>query len=142
MESYLVLNGVELTSKRKGHIIIEVIRDLDLQFRKTHYNYYNPEERNKDGIGIGNWIISRKGLAIVVDTIKEMILDDDILQRIIEDEYSFYISKLTTQLEKDKFIKDQLIDTRKEVEECLFFLISILTNSILEEKNKIKLTWV
>ena len=109
MGSYLEIDHREINCKSLSHTLMSAIRMFhgDSEVSK----YFIPESINKEGVGVGNWVIKRKGIAILVGYFKEVIEDV-----VIEDDEWDY-----------KYIYNYLVD--------------ILTDMVLEGKKKVYAVW-
>lgn len=78
MGSYLQINKKETNNKVLSSILIYAIRGTDhiikteKGFSKKEKKYLKPEYY-KDGEGCGDWVIKRKGIALVVKFLLEVL---------------------------------------------------------------------
>ena len=115
MGSYLEINKRETNSKTLSGILIDSIRIIDSQImnddnstdKERRYfvpDYYRKTENGE--IGCGDWSISKKGMALLVQYLKNMYEDDEVARSIGIENHEYYLEKLANDDEREDKIAE------------------------------------
>lgn len=148
MGSYFKIDGRETNSKTMSGFIIDHIRYVDeqilgeLRLPDKCRKWLQPEYR-ENGMGCGDWLIHRKGLAIVVKCMWETYEDDVEIRRLtLEDwgEYGQNVSKERGTFDED--LEEMKESTKHTLARCLEYLTGILVNMEINRIKRVRGEWV
>ena len=149
MGSYFKIDGREINSKHLSGLIIDHIRSVDEYivaeeglsrgFRK----FLQPEYRNENGMGCGDWYIHRKGLALVIRNMWETYRDDVLVRRLALEYWGEYGQKYAKENGNfDEVLKEKKEDTKRSLIWCIEYLTEILTDMVLCKMKYVHGEWV
>lgn len=148
MGSYFKIDGREINSKHLSGLIIDHIRSVDEYivaeeglsrgFRK----FLQPEYRNENGMGCGDWYIHRKGLALVIRNMWETYGDDVLVRRLALEYWGEYGQKYAKENGNfDEALKEKKEDTKRSLIWCIEYLTEILTDMVLGKMKYVRGEW-
>jgi hypothetical protein len=149
MGSYFKIDGREINSKHLSGLIIDHIRSVDEcivteerlpdSFRKL----LDPEYRNENGMGCGDWYIHRKGLALVILRMWETYRDDVLVRRFALEDWSEYGQKYAKENGNfDEALKEKKEDIKRDLIWCIEYLTRILADMVLGKMKYVHGEWV
>lgn len=151
MGSYLKINNRETNSKTFSKILIDAIVNIDYQImnNKNSTNkerkYFVPEyyKKIKDKeVGCGNWVINKKGMALLVQHLKNMYEDDEIIRLWCIEEHKYFLEHLVKEDEKEERIAKFTENAKEEIQWCFNYATDILTEMLLYGIKRVDAHWV
>ena len=151
MGSYLKINNRETNSKTLSGILIDAIRDIDSQIMNNENStekerkYFIPEYYKKtetEQFGCGDWTINKKGMALLVQYLKNMYKDDNIARTIGIEEHEYFLENLVKEDEIEEKIAEFTKDAKKEIQWCFYYVTDILVEMVLYEIRRVDVHWV
>ena len=151
MGSYLKINNRETNSKTLSGILIDAIRDIDSQIMNNENStekerkYFIPEYYKKtetEEFGCGDWTINKKGMALLVQYLKNMYKDDNIARTIGIEEHEYFLENLVKEDEIEEKIAEFTEDVKEDILWCFDYTIDILTDMLLYGIKRVDARWV
>ena len=146
MGSYLEIDGKETNCKAYSRILIDAIRELDKRAQAKPYikeiqKYFIAEEYKEDGTGIGNYSIRRKGMALLVIYLNELIYDKEEIVEIAKTEHEYALQHCEKE-EYDELLNEFIEMTESEILWCTRYASDILAEMVLQKRKRVEAKWV
>lgn len=148
MGSYLEINGKETNSKSLSKVLINVIRELDSKIKSDYRSsekqrkWFMAEKYEEGYIGYGDYVINKKGMALLAFRLDAMKNNDELLEEMGVKEHEYYINNLMKDDEVADVIKKYTEEVREEVKWCYNYVTNILIEMELNGIKKVDVCWV
>lgn len=148
MGSYLEIDGRATNSKTYTNILIEAIRDIDSRLYNEEFLKKNgkpllqPEYYSDEDIGCGDWIIRKKGMALLVKYLKERVDDEEYCERKAFTNHEYFLSSLESEEEKKSYLENFAEDFSKDIKWCYDYTVDILANMVWTKQKSVIAHWV
>lgn len=143
MGDYLEFDNKETNSKALSKILIDGIRFLD--FNISEYNkdkFFKPEYYNENKIGCGSWVITLKGVSLLIDYLRKTQKDNETARQIATKNNKYYLENMVLEEEYEQKVEEFAKRVKDDIEWCINYLLDILINMIEYDKSYIDAEWV
>jgi hypothetical protein len=134
MGSYLVLDGRENNSKAISGMMVSVIREIDRKDKK----YYEPDYYNENGIGCGDWIIKKRGLAAICSYMRNILDDEEWIEKYTYENHEWH----KFNGDKEKYYTHWLKETEEDLKIVYDIFVNVLIDVVLFDNKRIFAHWV
>lgn len=148
MGSYLEINERETNCKAFSHILIGAIRQLDTMVRedenlsKAYPNAFKAEYYNDNGVGCGDYVIKKKGIAMLASLLKTMSGSENYLRDLAYEQNEYYLKNIAKEEETPEKMKEFMERAKYDVDWCYRYVADILCEMELNNQRQTRACWV
>lgn len=147
MGYYFELDGRETNSKTYSKILVDTIREIDSRLREYENiideGLFVPDYRNEDGVGCGEWLIKRRGIAILAGNLKSKSEDEEYIKQLVLEDNSYYFENLFKSDEnKERTVESFVKMAVREVIFCANYVMNLLIDMELHNQDFVLGQWV
>lgn len=147
MGSYFELDGRETNSKTYSKILVDTIREIDSRLREYENiideRLFVPDYRNEDGVGCGEWLIKRRGIAILAGNLKGKSEDEGYIKQLVLEDNSYYFENIfESDKNKERTVESFVKMAVREVIFCANYVMNLLIDMELHNQDFVLGQWV
>lgn len=149
MGSYLKIHGRETNSKTMSSILISAIRHIDSRIKsdvmssKEERRYFVPDEYlpNEEHYGTGDWVIHRKGIALLLQYLISASRDTDYIDELVLTQHKYALIRATNE-ERNKLVEEFTNTESFVLNQTILYVAEILSEMVVNKVKHVNACWI